>query len=176
MRRSSSSSSSSSSSRLRPTPTRQLSVCFIRKGKVKSPLEHRGKSPVVGNLAPVPPHLRGREQRRRRRGETDGRGGGQFPSPLGASQHYSTDRSDRDFYLSPWPICAVGLKFSPRKVFWIIGAAILIRLPHHRAAANGGGSLSGVPSPSSSYLERVHPEYTCCNRDIPRGAQSKLSK
>lgn len=55
----------------------------------------------------------------------------QFFSPLGASQCYSTDRSDREFYLSPWPICAVSLKFSLRKVFWIISAAILIQLLHH---------------------------------------------
>lgn len=83
----------------------------------------------------------------------------QFFSPLGASQHYSTDRSDREFYLSPWPICAVGLKFSLRKVFWIISAAILIQLLHHSVGANGGGSLSGVQSPSSSLemgSSRVH--------------------
>lgn len=120
--------------------------------------------------------------KRRRRGETDGRGGGiregvkQFFSPLGASQHYCTNRSDREFYLSPWPICAVGLKFSLRKVFWIISAAILIQLLHHSVGANGAGSLSGVQSPSSSHLKWVHPEYTCCNRDIPRGVESKLSK
>lgn len=120
---------------------------------------------------------------RRRRGETDGRGGRhqiegakQFFSPLGASQDYSTNRSDREFYLSPWPICAVALKFSLRKVFWIIRAAILIQLLHHRVGANGGASLSGVQSPSSSYLKWVHPEYTCCNRDIPGGGESKLSK
>lgn len=96
------------------------------------------------------------------------RGAKQFCSPLGASQHYSTNRSDREFYLSPQPICAAGLKFSPRKVFWIINAAILIQLPHRRVGADGGGSLSGVPSPSSPYLKWVHPEYTCCNRDIPK--------
>lgn len=115
--------------------------------------------------------------------QTDG-GGGEasekerkpFFSPLGASQHYSADRSDREFYLSPWPICAVGLKFSLRKVFWIISAAILIQLLHHSVGANGGGSLSGVQSPSSSHLKWVHPEYTCCNGDIPRGVESKLSK
>lgn len=96
------------------------------------------------------------------------RGAKQFCSPLGASQHYSTNRSDREFYLSPPPICAAGLKFSPRKVFWIINAAILIQLPHRRVGADGGGSLSGVPSPSSPFVKWVHPEYTCCNRDIPK--------
>lgn len=122
-----------------------------------------------------------------RRGGGEGRqtdGGGrhrregakQFFSPLGASQHYSTNRSDREFYLSPRPICAVGLKFSLRKVFWIISVAILIQLLHHGVGANGGRSLSGVQSPSSSHLKWVHPEYTCCNRDIPKGLQTKLSK
>lgn len=122
-----------------------------------------------------------------RRGGGEGRqtdGGGrhrregtkQFFSPLGASQHYSTNRSDREFYLSPQPICAVGLKFSLRKVFWIISVAILIQLLHHGVGANGGRSLSGVQSPSSSHLKWVHPEYTCCNRDIPKGLQTKLSK
>lgn len=43
-------------------------------------------------------------------------------------------------------------------------------------AANGGGSLSGVQSPSSSYLEWVHPEYTCRNGDISTGGESELSK
>lgn len=116
------------------------------------------------------------EERGDRRTEGEEEGAEQFFSPLGASQHYSTDRSDREFYLSPRPICAVGLKFSPRKVFWIISAAILIQLLHHRVGANGSGSLSGVQSPSSSYLKWVHPEYTCCNRDIPRGVESELSK
>lgn len=111
-----------------------------------------------------------------RGGEHRREGVKQFFSPLGASQHYSTNRSDREFYLSPRPICAVGLKFSLRKVFWIISTAILIQLLHHRVGANGSGSLSGVQSPSSSYLKRVHPEYTCCNRDIHRGTESKLSK
>lgn len=82
-----------------------------------------------------------RARDRTRRGETDGRveggsGGGwgrrregrnTFSSPSGPSQHYSASRSDREFYLSPRSICAVGLEFSPRKVFWIIRAAILIR-------------------------------------------------
>lgn len=89
------------------------------------------------------------ERRDRRTGEASERGSGTVFSPLGASQYYSTNRSDREFYLSPRPICAVGLKFSLRKVFWIISAAILIQLLHHRVGANGGGSLSGVPSPSS---------------------------
>lgn len=112
--------------------------------------------------------------------QTDGggirEGAEQFSSPLGASQHYSTSRSDRDFYLSPPPICAAGLKFSLRKVFWIIGAAILIQRLHQSVGANGGGRLSGVPSPSPSHLKWVHPEYTCCNRDIPRGVERELSK
>lgn len=141
------------------------------------PIRPRREEPCYRELA----HSGEREQRRSR-GKTDGwgrhwgEGAKQFFSPLGASQHYSTNRSDREFYLSPWPICAVGLKFSLRKVFWIIRAAILIQLLHHRVGANGAASLSGVQSPSSSYLKWVHPEYTCCNRDIPRAAQSKLSK
>lgn len=142
-----------------------------------------------GKLAQVP--ILASVNRRRGEGEGDSRtggggGGGRHSErargretvflSLGASQHYSTNRSDREFYLSPRPICAVTLKFSLRKVFWIISAAILIQLLHHRVGANGSGSLSGVQSPSSSYLKRVHPEYTCCNRDIPRGGERRLSK
>lgn len=145
------------------------------------PIRLQREKPGCGKLALVPIRegtWTAQEKRGDRRlgGGHRREGAKQFFSPLGASQHYSTNRSDREFYLSPRPICAVGLKFSPRKVFWIISAAILIQLLHHRVGANGSGSLSGVQSPSSSYLKWVHPEYTCCNRDIPRGVESKLSK
>lgn len=155
---------------------------FLTKGKGLAEIvgyasykTRKGKS---GKLSMV---LVGKEQERE---ETDGlggkhigeRGAKQFCSPLGASQHYSTNRSDREFYLSPPPICAAGLKFSLRKVFWIINAAILIQLLHRRVGADGGGSLSGVQSPSSLYLKWVHPQYTCCNRDIPKAVESELPK
>ena len=118
-----------------------------------------------------------RIDRRTERGEASGeRHRNTFPLPWGCSGTIRPTVVTENFIYLRGPSVQSVSNSPLERSFGLSAPAILIRLLHHREGANGWWEPVRRAESIFSYLQWVHPEYTCCNRDIPRDGASKLSK